>query len=128
MSTKILVPEPALIEDTQNPVMMLTRLLAQLLLFHHSAVLTLNRLLRGAIMGRTSMYIGFSILVLGVGPLLLASMLAGVSPNHMFSNSLGLGLLAVFSIWPGILLTSAGILMCMIETGLNSLLRWMADR
>jgi len=73
-------------------------------------------------MGKLVLYIGLGILVFGVGPLLLASLSTGVSPDQMFFNSLGLGLLAGCSLWPGIIITSVGILICIFNFVLSRLL------
>jgi hypothetical protein len=74
-------------------------------------------------MGKMILYIGLGILVFGVGPLYLASLSTGVSPDQMFFNSLGLGLLAVFSVWPGIIITSAGALICIFNLAMDRLPR-----
>lgn len=58
-------------------------------------------------MGRLLMYIGVAILVFGSGPLLIIILLSE-DPNP---NPVGLGILAMISFWPGVLITCLGALL-----------------
>ncbi|HET7847699.1 MAG TPA: hypothetical protein VFL51_01425 [Pseudolabrys sp.] len=61
-------------------------------------------------------WIGVGILVVGTGPLLLFALVFELGlmsdPNP---NPIGLGLLFFFSIWPGLILTAAGLIVSLVR-------------
>ena len=63
-------------------------------------------------MGRILLYIGLTILVLGVGPLLTVELLSAIGIGDPKPNPIGLGILCYFTFWPGVVLTAIGILVC----------------
>ena len=60
------------------------------------------------LMGRSVMYIGVAILVLGVGPVLIIVLLSKIGIGDPNPNPVGPGMLAAISFWPGIIMTILG--------------------
>jgi hypothetical protein len=74
-------------------------------------------------MGKTILYIGLAILILGISPLLIVGLLPEIGIGDPKPNPVGLGILAMLSFWPGIGMTSAGALICVFNCVMDRLHR-----
>ena len=63
-------------------------------------------------MRKIILYIGLAILILGVGPFLACALLFRIGIVGPDFNPMGLALLAYVSFWPGVVLTTLGIFLC----------------